>query len=101
MFPNMRLCQGGKLRSLAVVDKVILDVDDRPGTEFYGEPVKLLLGRVTRRFDVLVEAVMIRIHAAGLPVPDLVNPRKTGFKQGAFCSRVVDETVLAILQDWP
>lgn len=95
------LCKGGKLRFLAAVDTVIMEIDEGSDPEYFGKPVKLLQGSVRHRFDVPVEAVMKRLDVAGLPIPILINTARTGFKQGAFCSRVADETVTAILRDWP
>lgn len=95
------ICRDQKLRSLAAVETATFEIDDGVDPKYVGKPVKLLEGPLLRRFDVAVEAVMKRVEAAGLPVPVLINPKRTGFKQGAFCSAVADETVAAILRDWP
>lgn len=95
------LCRGGKLRFLAIIDTVSMEIDEASDPDYFGKPVKLLQGPVRHRFDVPVEAVMKRIDAASLPIPVLINAARTGFKQGAFCSPIADETVAAILRDWP
>ena len=93
------LYRDGRLRSVAEVASVVDEVDGTQESDFYGLPVRLLRGKVQHRLDVSVGAAMKRIELAGLPVPDLVNARRTGFKQGAFCSRVAEETLAAILRD--
>lgn len=94
------LCRGGMLRFLATIDTVIMEIEEGSDPDYFGKPVKLLQGPVRHRFDVSVEAVVKRVGASGLPVPTLINSARTGFKQGAFCSTVADETVAAILLDW-
>jgi len=82
-------CSNSMLRYVATISEVINATDARNGNRYEGKPVRLLKGDIKARFDnVGVGAAAERMKREGATPPQLIKPKRTGFKQGAFCERL-------------
>ena len=89
------ICRASSLRHIAVVEEIIM-ATDRSGGKHDGLPVKILKGRIKIKCGKLSVAVFAnRINKEGVAVPNLVNSRLSGFKQGAFAEKLTPEQILA------
>ena len=87
------ICRDSQLKYMAVVDEVIL-ATDQSGSKHDGLTVKILKGSVRKQLNKLSVAVFVnRMKKEGVDFPNLVNPKLTGFKQGAFAERLTTEQV--------
>jgi hypothetical protein len=87
------------MRYLAQVAQVI-DATDASGEEYHGKPVRMLKGPVPRRFgNVGIGAAAELMHRDGVMPPRLINMKRTGFKQGAFCERLSQDQASS-LRSW-
>lgn len=94
------LCSNGVLRYVAQIAEVIDATDASGSKEYHGTPVRLLKGPVvTRLNNVGIGAAAESMHRAGTTPPRLINTKRTGFKQGAFCERLTEEQAAA-LRSW-
>ena len=87
------ICKASSLRHIAVVEKVIM-ATDKSGGKHDGLPVKILKGKVKakcNKFSVAVYANGLKNN--GIAPPNLVNPKLTGFKQGAFAEKLTADHV--------
>lgn len=89
------ICKASSLRHIAVVEEVIM-ATDKSGDKHDGLPVKILKGKVIAKCNKLSVAVYAnRLKNAGVVPPNLVNPKLTGFKQGAFAEKLTANQVPA------
>ena len=87
------ICKASSLRHIAIVEEVIM-ATDKSGGKYDGLPVKILKGKVTAKCNKLSVAVYVnRLKKAGVVLPNLVNPKVTGFKQGAFAEKLTADQV--------
>jgi hypothetical protein len=87
------ICKSSTLRHIAVVEEIIM-ATDKSGGKHDGLPVKILKGKVIAKCNKLSVAVYAnRLKNAGIEPPNLVNPRLTGFKQGAFAEKLAADQV--------
>ena len=86
------LCGDSKLKFLAEVEEVILGTDASEDKKYTGLPVKLLKGKLVKRFGgVGVGAATNKMVQQGIVPPNLINKGITGFKQGAFAEKLTQE----------
>ena len=87
------ICRDSQLKYMAVVGEIIMAAD-KSGSKHDGFPVKILKGSVVKHFNKLSVAVFVnRMIKEGVDPPNLVNPKLTGFKQGAFAERLTADQV--------
>lgn len=92
------ICRDSHLKHIAVIDDVIL-ATDQTGSDYDGQPVKILKGKVKQHLNKLSVAVFAnRIKEEGIEPPNLVNPKLSGFKQGAFAEKLTTDQVRAGLK---
>lgn len=89
------ICRDSQLKYMAVVDEVV-EATDQSGGKHDGLPVKILKGPVIKQFNKLSVAVFAnRMVKADVVPPNLINPKCTGFKMGAFAERLTTDQVSA------
>ena len=87
------ICKASSLRHIAIVGDVIM-ATDKSGGKHDGLPVKILKGKVIAKCNKLSMAVYAnRWKKAGRVLPNLVNSKLTGFKQGAFAGKLTADQV--------
>ncbi len=87
------ICKASSLRHIAIVGEVIM-ATDKSGGKHDGLPVKILKGKVIAKCNKLSMAVYAnRLKKAGIVLPNLVNSKLTGFKQGAFAGKLTADQV--------
>ena len=86
------ICRDSKLKFLAEVEEVMMATDASEDKRYTGRPVKLLKGKLVKRFgDVGVGAATSKMVQQGIVPPNLINKEITGFKQGAFAEKLSQE----------
>ena len=86
------ICRDSKLKYLAEVEEVMMATDASEDKRYTGRPVKLLKGKLVKRFgDVGVGAATSKMVQQGIVLPNLINKEITGFKQGAFAEKLSQE----------
>lgn len=82
-------CNGDGIRWQATIDEVInATAQDEAGE--VGDPVRILKGSLTARGSRSVAAACKRMRDAGIDLPDIINSRGSGFKQGALAKLLTD-----------
>lgn len=82
-------CNGDGIRWQATIDEVInATAQDEAGE--VGEPVRILKGSLHMRGGRSVAAACKRMKDAGIDLPDIINSRGSGFKQGALAKLLTD-----------
>jgi hypothetical protein len=87
------ICRGSTLRHIAVVEEIIM-ATDKSGGKHDGLPVKILKGKVKAKYNkrsVVVYANKLKKN--GISPPNLVSPKLSGFKQGAFAEKLTVDQV--------
>jgi len=88
------ICRNSELKYLAEVEDVVMATDASEDEKYTGLPVKLLKGKLVKRFgNVSVGAATNRMVQQGIAPPNLINKEITGFKQGAFAEKLSQEQV--------
>jgi len=86
------ICRDSKLKFLAEIEEVMMATDASEDKRYTGRPVKLLKGKLVKRFgDVGVGAATSKMVQQGIVPPNLINKEITGFKQGAFAEKLSQE----------
>lgn len=86
------ICRDSELKYLAEVEDVVMATDASEDERYTGLPVKLLKGKLVKRFgNVGVGAATNRMMQQGISPPNLINKDVTGFKQGAFAEKLTQE----------
>ena len=84
------ICRDSELKHMAVVDEVV-KATDQSGSKHDGLPVKILKGHVIEQLNKLKVVVFIeRMMKEGIEPPNLINPKLSGFKMGAFVERLTE-----------
>jgi len=83
-------CNSDGIRWKANIDEVILATSSDEETDT-GEPVKILKGTLTARGGRSIAAACKRMKDNGISLPDIINSRGSGFKQGALAKLLTDE----------
>ena len=87
------ICKASSLRHIAVVEEVIM-ATDKSGGKHDGLPVKILKGKVIAKYNKRSVAVYANgLKNNGITPPNLVNPKLSGFKQGAFAEKLTADQV--------
>ena len=82
-------CNGDGIRWQATIDEVVnATAQDESGE--VGEPVRILKGSLTARGGRSVAAACKRMKDNGIELPDIINSRGSGFKQGALAKLLTD-----------
>jgi hypothetical protein len=87
------ISKASSLRHIAVVEEVIM-ATDKSGGKHDGLPVKILKGKVIAKYNKRSVAVYAnKLKKNGIAPPNLVSPKLTGFKQGAFAEKLTADQV--------
>lgn len=82
-------CNGDGIRWQATIDEVVnATAQDEEGE--MGDPVRILKGSLTARGGRSVAAACKRMKDNGVELPDIINSRGSGFKQGALAKLLTD-----------
>lgn len=82
-------CNGDGIRWQATIDEVV-NATAQDETGEVGEPVRILKGSLTARGGRSVAAACKRMKDNGIDLPDIINSRGSGFKQGALAKLLTD-----------
>lgn len=82
-------CNGDGIRWQATIDEVV-DATIQDETGEVGDPVRILKGSLTARGGRSVAAACKRMKDNGIELPEIINSRGSGFKQGALAKRLTD-----------
>lgn len=85
-------CNGDGIRWKASIDEIV-DATSQDEEIETGEPVRILKGSLTARGSRSIAAACKRMKDHGIELPDIINSRGSGFKQGALAKRLTDEQV--------
>ena len=86
------ICRDSELKYMTEVEDVVMATDASDDKRYTGLPVKLLKGKLVKRFgNVGVGAATNRMVEQGISPPNLINKEITGFKQGAFAEKLTKE----------
>ena len=83
-------CNGDGIRWKASIDEVISATSQDEEVE-NGEPVRILKGSLNARGGRSIAAACKRMKDNGVELPDIINSRGSGFKQGALAKLLTDE----------
>lgn len=88
-------CNGDGIRWSADIDEIITGTitgdSANEAAEEQGEPVRILKGTLTARGGRSIAAACKRMKDAGIDLPDIINSRGSGFKQGALAKLLTEE----------
>ena len=84
-------CSNDGIRWKALVDEIVVATDDREDSPSKGEEVKILKGKLISRGSRSIAATVKRLRDNGIAIPELFNPRGSGFKQGALAKLLTVE----------
>jgi hypothetical protein len=82
-------CNGDGIRWQATIDEVV-DATSQEESGEVGDPVRILKGSLTARGGRSVAAACKRMKDSGIELPDIINSRGSGFKQGALAKKLTD-----------
>ena len=82
-------CNGDGIRWQATIDEVV-NATAQDETGEVGEPVRILKGSLTARGGRSVAAACKRMKDSGIELPEIINSRGSGFKQGALAKLLTD-----------
>ncbi|MFT6877103.1 MAG: hypothetical protein ACI9XK_000546 [Granulosicoccus sp.] len=82
-------CNGDGIRWQATIDEVV-NATAQDETGEVGDPVRILKGSLTARGGRSVAAACKRMKDSGIELPDIINSRGSGFKQGALAKILTD-----------
>jgi hypothetical protein len=83
-------CNGDGIRWQATIDEVV-DATSQDEAGEVGDPVRILKGSLTARGGRSVAAACKRMKDSGIELPEIINSRGSGFKQGAL-AKLLTET---------
>lgn len=84
-------CSNDGIRWKALVDEIVVATDDREDSPSKGEEVKILKGKLIARGSRSIAATVKRLKDNDVAIPELFNPRGSGFKQGALAKLLTVE----------
>lgn len=84
-------CNNEGIRWKAVIDEVVVATDDQEDSPAKGSEIKILKGKLIARGTRSIAATVKRMNDNGIAVPEIFNPRGSGFKQGALARLLTDE----------
>ena len=82
-------CNGDGIRWQATIDEVV-DATSQDEEGEVGDPVRILKGSLTARGGRSVAAACKRKKDNGIELPEIINSRGSGFKQGALAKKLTD-----------
>jgi hypothetical protein len=86
-------CNGNGIRWSADIDEIIIATTVNEVADEQGEPVRILKGTLTARGGRSIAAACKRMKDNGVDLPDIINSRGSGFKQGALAKLLTDEQI--------
>jgi len=86
-------CNNDGIRWRADIDDIVMatTVNEAEGED--GEAIKIIQGKLTARGSRSIAAACKRMKENGIDLPDIINTRGSGFKQGALAKLLTDEQV--------
>lgn len=85
-------CNADGIRWRASIDDVVLATTVSESEED-GEAIKVIQGKLTARGSRSIAAACKRMKDNGVALPDIINNRGSGFKQGALANLLTEEQV--------
>lgn len=82
-------CNGDGIRWQATIEEVVNATSQDEEGEM-GDPVRILKGSLTARGGRSVAAACKRMKDNGVDLPDIINSRGSGFKQGALAKLLTE-----------
>ena len=82
-------CNGDGIRWQATIDEVV-DATSQDDEGEMGDPVRILKGSLTARGGRSVAAACKRMKENDIQLPEIINSRGSGFKQGALANLLTD-----------
>ncbi len=86
-------CNNDGIRWRADIDDVVLATTVGESEDEDGEAIKIIQGKLTARGSRSIAAACKRMKENGVALPDIINTRGSGFKQGALAKLLTDEQV--------
>ena len=86
-------CNNDGIRWRADIDDVVLATTVSESEDEDGEAIKIIQGKLTARGSRSIAAACKRMKENGIALPDIINTRGSGFKQGALAKLLTDEQV--------
>ena len=86
-------CNSDGIRWRADIDDVVLATTVNEDENAEGEAIKIIQGKLTARGGRSIAAACKRMKENGVALPDIINTRGSGFKQGALAKLLTDEQV--------
>ena len=86
-------CNNDGIRWRADIDDVVLATTVGESEEEDGDAIKIIQGKLTARGSRSIAAACKRMKENGVALPDIINTRGSGFKQGALAKLLTDEQV--------
>ncbi len=83
-------CSSEGIRWKAGIDEVVSGTCSAE-TEDEGAPVRILKGKLTSRGSRSLAAACKKMKENGVTLPDIINTRGSGFKQGALAKKLTSE----------
>lgn len=86
-------CNNDGIRWRADIEDVVLatSINDTDGED--GEAIKIIQGKLTARGGRSIAAACKRMKENGIDLPEIINTRGSGFKQGALAKLLTEEQV--------
>ena len=86
-------CNSDGIRWRADIDDVVLATTVTEDENVEGDAIKIIQGKLTARGSRSIAAACKRMKENGVDLPDIINTRGSGFKQGALAKLLTDEQV--------
>jgi len=86
-------CNNDGIRWRANIDEVVLATTVGETEDEDGEAIKIIQGKLTARGSRSIAAACKRMKEKEIPLPDIINTRGSGFKQGALAKLLTEEQV--------
>ena len=83
-------CNGDGIRWQATIDEIVNATIQEEDGEM-GDPVRILKGSLTARGGRSVAAACKRMKDNDIKMPDIINSRGSGFKQGALANLLTEQ----------
>ena len=83
-------CNGDGIRWKAGIDEIV-DATSQDEAVENGEPVRILKGSLNARGGRSIAAACKRMKDKGIDLPEIINSRGSGFKQGALAKLLTEE----------
>lgn len=86
-------CNNDGIRWRANIEDVVLATTVTEDENTDGEAIKIIQGKLTARGSRSIAATCKRMKDNGIALPDIINTRGSGFKQGALANLLTEEQV--------